>query len=303
MGSDPFFRYTPPPMHILRPSMPNSENTELDRRSFVHTGVAASISLITGSIGSFCESISTKHSNGRHPALDSAPESLTVTEILYEELGHMKIVEKRATQPEPEQNSDLSFFQTLQSVLVQAHEKVDRNIRSDDPTDEKVENIMREVDDWAEWADSFHLSKEQTINGHEPIDCNDPVYQIPEKLSTRGIPMYIVSIWPKDPELRGIKDWHQIAACKGDDKYFLIYSKGSPLTIWNGSLAQYVNECDRFDIPREIIPVFGISKFVEPKYDTAPAKWWQQISNAVPEDEMEVSRLRLHHTQEPIYYV
>ncbi|MBT3834981.1 hypothetical protein HOF56_01915 [Candidatus Peribacteria bacterium] len=278
----------------------------MKRRAFINSGIRTISKAVSaaavGSVATFHEVVRPKHTNGRHPALDAAPESLTVTEILYEELGHMEIVEKMARKPQPEQNSDLAVLETINSGIDSGAEEINGSFEPDDSTYAKYKKIYSEFREWLEWAQNFHLSEEQVSKGRGPVDCNEPAYQIPQKLSARGVPMYMISIRPRDPNLRSKISWHQFAACKGDRDYFLIYNKDHPITIWHGSLSQYVNECDRSDIPREVIPELGIIKFVEPEYDIALAKWWHQLTNPVSEEDMELSRLRLHHTQEPIHY-
>jgi len=131
-------------------------------------------------------------------------------------------------------------------------------------------------------------------------DCNDNAYSTCQRLDRLGIPMYLISIWPRNPEERfdTDKDWHQMAACRIGENRFLIIDNSKIVTIWEGSLESFVTKCKTgsskyaYEIPMSIIPRLGISRFAEPKHNNGPSKMMTQSLQSVgSEDRMEIVQI------------
>jgi len=152
------------------------------------------------------------------------------------------------------------------------------------------------VDVWkaADYITHYRLSTEQqAVTDPEVFDCNDSANRVCELLSKRGMPMYLISIWPQDNDLRFEKPWHQMAACKLNETCYLIIDNGQSVTIWRGPLRAYIAQYDKH-ISMETVWHVGISRYQEPKYDNAVSKLLLQSYCAVEsEEQMESLNIQL----------
>jgi len=145
-----------------------------------------------------------------------------------------------------------------------------------------------------DYLSNYRLSVAQQANvDPATIDCNDRANRACELLSKRGMPMYLVSIWPQDKDVRFQEDWHQMAACKLNDSCYLIIDNGKLVTIWQGPLCAFVSQYNDV-VAMETIPHVGISRYCEPKYDNSFSKLLLQGNCAVAsEEEMDSLNIQL----------
>lgn len=133
----------------------------------------------------------------------------------------------------------------------------------------------------AEYLGNYRLSEAQQAGvPEERRDCNDHANRACELLHARGIPMYLVSIWPQHPQERLQHPWHQLASCRIRQQAFLLIEQSNQVTLWEGPLECAVQLYDH-DVPMSIIPGYGIARYVPPKYDTAASKFLLQGSYTV----------------------
>ena len=152
----------------------------------------------------------------------------------------------------------------------------------------RQENLIDVACNAYDWASNYQISYERAAEMQgDKFDCNDPARHACEKLSQPGIPMHFLSTWPTQPRDRLFHDWHQMAICKLDDRYFFVLDQAKDGVFWHGNLPEFVREHSAGQpVPMSIIPGVGIAKFVEPRYDVAPAKFLLQFAHMKSEEEM-----------------
>ncbi|HLD32239.1 MAG TPA: hypothetical protein VJB10_01465 [Candidatus Peribacteraceae bacterium] len=161
------------------------------------------------------------------------------------------------------------------------------------------ENFIDVACDAYDWASNYQISYERAAQMQgDKFDCNDPARHACEKLSQPGIPTYFLSTWPTQPRDRLFHDWHQMAVCKLHDRYFFIIDQAKDGIFWHGNLPEFVKQHSMGrSVPMSIIPGVGIARFVEPRYDVAPAKFLLQFAHMRSEGEM--ASLGIHPRMQP----
>lgn len=147
----------------------------------------------------------------------------------------------------------------------------------------RIQKGYATASDAMNWFRNYRLSAEE-IKKIDPakIDCNDN--SACELLSAYGLPMYIISMYPKNLKHRFDHSWHQFAACKLNENVFLIVD-GNQSMIWYGTMQQYVEENGSRDTQSEIIPVVGISRYAEPFLRNPLSKFEVQALNGICSEE------------------
>jgi hypothetical protein len=147
---------------------------------------------------------------------------------------------------------------------------------------ETLQKECKMIEGAADWAIKYRLSIEQVMQTNpDELDCNDNTAC--EILSPHGLPMHLISIWPQKAGHRLDHDWHQFAACKLRDNFFLVID-GKSAVLWNGSLKEYVAQ-HTFGVPMEIIPGLGISEDARMYFDNPLSKGLGQLHHLVPSEE------------------
>jgi hypothetical protein len=127
----------------------------------------------------------------------------------------------------------------------------------------------------SEYTENYQLSEEEMATmDPEEFDCNDHARRACQRLERHGIPMYYLSIWPRDPSLRLDEDSHQMAVCKLQENEYLICDNNN-IIFWSGSPSAFARQYHD-DYPKEakmgIMAVIGISKYWEPDDESAYTK-------------------------------
>ncbi len=249
----------------------NTSRHRLDRRSFLNASVGGVLvvnSTIVGSIGALLQP---KHSQQERPQIPQ------LNQYSFERLVRTSLedITFRRGYPSPydcDEESDISPFQMASAAIERLGE----------------EDVTEVACNAYEWASRYQVSYNEAAQAQgEGFDCNDKARHACETLSHQGIPMYLLSIWPKLPKDRMKHDWHQMAACKLDDQYFFIVDHARHGTFWHGNLEEFMTEYNTNQtVPMSIIPHFGIAEYVEPRFDVVPAKFLMQFAHAQDEEEM-----------------
>jgi len=95
--------------------------------------------------------------------------------------------------------------------------------------------------------------------------------------------MYLLSIWPEDPAMRFDEGWHEMAACKLSENFYLIFDDHVQ-TLWHGSLASFARQYGP-KVTMRIVPRVGISRFAEPKYNNGISKFLVQAKHGIPDEQ------------------
>lgn len=146
------------------------------------------------------------------------------------------------------------------------------------------------------WLQRYRLSEEEAAGlDPEELDCNDHANIRCHRLTQRyGMPMHLISFWPKDARKTGRESWHLVAACKLGDNHFLIMENDVRAIFWHGTLAEYGETYplrNEHFTPMEVMPDIGISRYVRPAHDTLIAKIVLQIGNTRSEQDMEQMKI------------
>ncbi len=130
------------------------------------------------------------------------------------------------------------------------------------------------------YLNGYRMGADQVVHSDPAkIDCNDHANITCEQLDRIGLPMYLVSLWPEDPEKRFDEGWHQIAACKIREQCFLLFDQSHTI-LWHGSLDSYALRHGP-NVRMRVIPHVGISDFAEPKHDHFLPKFLVQAERGV----------------------
>ena len=123
----------------------------------------------------------------------------------------------------------------------------------------------------------------------EYLDCNDFTNWVCEYLDTYGVPMYMISIWARNPA-DGFRKWHILAACKLGHRDYVIVDNARNVTMWRGSLGAFVDEYDSSGVTE--VPC-GISRYEKPHYDCPASRYALQYLHAIgSEEDIEVVERR-----------
>jgi len=236
------------------------------------------------------------------PALD---KPLSLDKLLYlirSDIGEMEYRQLFAESPKEKdmpasENPGIAPLSMIKNALGKLQTQ-GSNLRED--PERTVSDIQGTMSASVEYVSTYRLSAESAAsNDVQRIDCNDHANIACERLSHYGIPMYLLSIWPLDPQDRFTHDWHQMAACKLDDDEYLILDNAHSLTHWHGSLAQFGREYKEIrgsSVPMAVIPYAGISRYVQAKYDCSASKVLLQIRHMTQkEDLMEALELERNY--------
>ena len=257
-------------MRARRLESASTSRQRMNRRSFLNASMGSVLavnSITAGVIGALLQPKNREESKNI-PELDH----YSFHRLVESALGDVSFQVGYSRTFSPEEHSDIAPVQMASAAMERLGE----------------ENIIEVVCSAYEWASNYQISYEEAsrIQG-ATFDCNDPARHVCEKLSQPGIPMYFLSIWPKQPRDRLFHDWHQMAVCKLDDRYFFVVDNAKEGIYWHGSLQEFVTELSaEQSVPRSIIPGVGIAEFVEPRYDVAPAKFLLQFAHMRNEGEM-----------------
>lgn len=279
----------------LTKALPEAERPAEKRPSFAHPQIVALLSCVTLAIGGLNvlalekPLVQKETPNSYHLTPDQ------IIDIVRQELGHTLILQTAQHQSvQPKQSINHPSTQTNSKPVETPTEMmhvVQTKVRQE--SCELVKHPIRSVqkgyvvaENAIHWLLHYQLSdEERKYIDPKKLDCNDnPAC---ERLSAYGLPMYTVSIYPKNPEDRLDFSWHQFAACKLNQDVFLIVD-GTRSLVWHGSLQQYVEQQSGGAVKNTIIPVVGISAYRKPYFDTVISKGLVQINNRIyEEDEMD----------------
>jgi hypothetical protein len=92
------------------------------------------------------------------------------------------------------------------------------------------------------------------------IDCNDHSRAAGDFCAKLGLASYHISICPKNWTDRFRVDSHQFHAAKLSDKLFLFFDHSNEMTIWHGSLNEFIGQYRVDDKPVCLIPLIGITR-------------------------------------------
>jgi hypothetical protein len=81
---------------------------------------------------------------------------------------------------------------------------------------------------------------------------------------------------------------HQMATCKLADGTYVIIDNARQITIWHGSLEEFVNQyrMGAEEVPVSLMPR-GIAPYLKPKWNNPAGRFLVHSYNAIDEDEME----------------
>lgn len=279
----------------LMKALPEAERPAEKRPSFAHPQIVALLSCVTLAIAGL-KLIALEKSQPQRKVAETyqlTPDQ--IIDIVRQELGHTLILQTAQHQSvQPKQSINHPSTQT-NSKPVETPTKmmhvVQTKVRQE--SCELVKHPIRSVqkgyvvaENAIHWLLHYQLSdEERKYIDPEKLDCNDnPAC---ERLSAYGLPMYTVSIYPKNPEDRLDFSWHQFAACKLNQDVFLIVD-GTRSLVWHGSLEDYVQEETSGAVENAIIPVVGISEYAQSYFRNVVSKGLVQIAHRIAsEDEME----------------
>lgn len=125
--------------------------------------------------------------------------------------------------------------------------------------------------------------------------CNIDARAICETLTEYGLPMYYVSVCPAETGKMLQHSWHQFAACKIEAERYLIFD-GHECIVWSGTLAQFAKQFYRTE-KMQLVPMLGIAKYREPKYDIWLARWLINARESVEESQMEMAEFPAEHEE------
>lgn len=278
---------------MAQPGKEQKERTfvkKVSRRFFLYSTVtqAALVALLSTS--------------DERPTLD---EPLSLNDLLHmirTEIGEMQYQKLYAMSPDEEdmpatENPGVAPLSMVKNAL-QKLQNQGTNLR-DDP-ERTVGQIQGAMSASVEYVSTYRLSAESaSATDAQTIDCNDHANVTCERLTKRGIPMYLLSIWPLDPNDRFTYDWHQMAACRIGEREYLIFDNSHTLTHWKGTLSQFAREYHTIrgsSVPMSVIPHAGISQYVPPKFDCSASKFLLQIRHMTNnEDTMETLNVRQNY--------
>lgn len=279
----------------LMKALPEAERPAEKRPSFAHPQIVALLSCVTLAIGGLKLIALEKSQPPRKVAEMYQLTPDQIIDIVRQELGHTLVLQTAQhqsvqpqqpkqpinhlsiqTKPKPVENPTGIMHVVQTKVRQQSRELVKHPIGSVQKGYVVAENAIH-------WLLHYQLSdEERKYIDPEKLDCNDnPAC---ERLSAYGLPMYTVSIYPKNPEDRLDFSWHQFAACKLNQDVFLIVD-GTRSLVWHGSLQQYVEQQTGGAVKNTIIPVVGISAYRQPYFDTVISKGLVQINNRIYEED------------------
>ncbi|MFH1670268.1 MAG: hypothetical protein ABIA92_01640 [Patescibacteria group bacterium] len=240
-----------------------------DRRSFMDAS-ARKIALVSGGIIlSAIELLQPK--NPQKSLKEESLDPYELQQILRTELGNISFSEQYAKR---ESNPD----ETSTDPFVVASAAIDRL---------EQENLGEMIANSFRWANSYQLSEEAASHlDQSALDCNDTARRTCDRLSKHSIPMYLLSICPQNARQLFEYEWHQMATCKMGREYYLVIDNESRATLWHGTLHEFVAQRDS-DVSMRILPMVGISRYIEPKHDIAPSKFLMQLVHAEGENDME----------------
>lgn len=159
-----------------------------------------------------------------------------------------------------------------------------------------LERAWKNVKASNEFLSTYRPNKEEAANIHpKSLRCNAPANMGCEELEQLGLPMYLLSIWPKEPAARFHQSWHQMAVCKMNDRCFLIVDN-NVVTLWHGSLKAFVAQ---YGDHMCIISQFGIATYAEPKNPKAGKFLSQACCGIADEKEMESLNLPIRLSNRP----
>ncbi len=266
------------PKASLPTRSPNERHT---RSSFVHGAIVAWL----GSVGLATSGVEILSIEKHVPAIESTYQLRVhdISNVIRVELNmtmvdryskHLNVVAEEASNDVPD----------LVEVIV---EKACTNMQKfcSDPMTITQEGCVV-AEQATQWVSHYRLPAKQ-MKEMDPakLDCNDN--SAFEVLSKYGLPMYIVSIWPKQPGHRLDHSWHQFAATKLNENDFLIVD-GKNALRWHGSLQDYVSQQPQSLVPQEIIPTLGLSKHADAYFQNPISRGLVQLHHLIPsEDHME----------------
>lgn len=157
-------------------------------------------------------------------------------------------------------------------------------------------SILSSLSDATEFSLRYQSPKVETSQGNMSVsntpdsntDCNDYAYRICQILAKKDIPAYLLSVWPKESRERFRSDWHQMATFKIDDDEYIIIDNAKVITIWHGSLQEFVHHyklCG--EVPAGYVIHGGIAPYLKPKWNNPASRIAIQAWNATSEDKME----------------
>lgn len=277
---------------------PHTRRRRPDRSSVVRLPLLKRIAVLGIALGGFAELGADRDP---HPAPVRTERMQSVDDLLYHcrsALGDLRIDERMSPMEERDLPSDpgIAPGAMIRTAASKLWEKC--KALCDRPSQTAGE-LKDDVCASARYVRDYRMS-EDTVNAVDPsrIDCNDHAEVTCERLTRRGLPMYLLSIWPEDPGNRFDHAWHQMAVCKVADKTFLIFDNGTA-TLWHGSLAVFARQYGAA-VTMRLVPRVGISAFTEPKYDNGVSKLLVQAKHGVTEEEMQSLDL---HEQRQIYQI
>lgn len=257
----------------------------VNRRSFMRSGLQTLTALQSG-FGILLTELT-------QPATECVPPSTpprTMPELLqtlHASLGYdLSIRYGRAGNADGDPTSTLAIGTMSQEAAQRLGNTFGNMI--EEPAD-TLDGVSRTLSASAEYLGNYRLSQaQQACVPDEHRDCNDHANRACELLHARGIPMYLISIWPQQPQERLRHPWHQLASCRIGAQTFLLIEQGNQVTVWEGHLEHAIQLYDQ-TVPMSIIPGYGISRYVPPKYDTAASKFLLQGSYAIASADSMVS--------------
>ncbi|MDD4286751.1 MAG: hypothetical protein PHO20_01285 [Candidatus Peribacteraceae bacterium] len=266
-----------------------------DRSSITNLSILRRIAMLGVLVGGIEELAQDKDP---HPQRAPVTRNQTMEDVLYQcraALGPLNVVERRAT-PEDEHLPPDPGIAPVRMTGTAASKlwKICKNFCSS-PSDTAGE-ISDDVRASVRYVRDYRMSEEKVQTTDSALlDCNDYANITCQKLERLRFPMYLLSTWPEDPQLRFDEGWHQMAACKLADDCYLIFDDHGQ-TLWQGSLQSFGRKYGS-KVTMRIIPRVGISAFAEPKYDNGISKFLVQTKHGIA-DEHEMQSLDIHERRE-----
>ena len=155
-------------------------------------------------------------------------------------------------------------------------------------SEDSEEALAEDIEKAKEYMATYQMSEEQIANAKpSTIDCNDYAFRACQRMERHGIPMYLLSICPRDPYMRCHKPSHQVAFCKLCEGKYIFFDNDNVIEWHGSSLDQFAAQYHIDNPDEEIMGVFpfvGISEFVQPEHNNPGSKILIQLFNVTNED-------------------